>query len=65
MAYLLPVVGRREKISRKPVNLSLLTEEECHQLTRNLKRVDTVSKCVPSSGQSAIVVDNAQNLANL
>lgn len=34
MAYLFPVVGRRQKISRNPVKLSDLTDEECYQLTR-------------------------------
>ena len=34
MAYLFHVIGRREKISRNPITLNDLSDEECYQLTR-------------------------------
>jgi len=34
MAYLIPLIGRREKISSCAVHLRDLSEEECYQLRR-------------------------------
>jgi len=34
MAYLMPLIGRRQKISRRAVHLRDLSDEECCQLTR-------------------------------
>ena len=62
MAYLIPLIGRREKISRCAVHLRDLSEEECYQLTQFPRSAPPQELCEMLSGDLRHPTDRSNAL---